>query len=178
MKQIPSVRPSLKNKIKGPRASTWTNPNRQVCLQAKTMATKVPASADPATKALPTENAEEGEGGGSLTEGEGADEGAGGAGGDVGEPGDSAEGDAADEGEEAGAGVGAVGVGAGVGAGGGEDGGGVAGAVGAGTGAAAGGGGGVVVGGCVGAPPGACAMQEVARSPKMRNNCTAEEPMF
>jgi len=80
--EIDPVRPSLKNKIKGQGASTWTNPKRQLCFQAKSMATKVPARADPATKVLPTENAAEGDGGASLPpEGEGAGE-LGGAGGE------------------------------------------------------------------------------------------------
>jgi len=146
------------------------------------MATKVPARADPATKVLPTENAAEGDGGASLPpEGEGAGE-LGGAGGEsAAGPGDwdgevPAGGEAAGVGTGAAAGVdaGAGGVAVGAGA---ADGGGVAGAVGVGAGADAGGGG-VAVGGCVGAAPGACAMHEVARSPKMRSNCTAEEPMF
>ena len=49
---------------------------------------------------------------------------------------------------------------------------------GAGTGAATGSDGAVAAGGCMGAPPEACAMHEVAKSPKMRSNCIVEEPMF
>ncbi|TKY69922.1 hypothetical protein E2542_SST06206 [Spatholobus suberectus] len=123
-----------------------------------TMARKVPARAEPAMKALLRENAAEG-GGASEPPGEADEPGAGGEGGEG-------------AGEEAGGGVGAavggVRVGAGVGAFG----------VGDGAGADLGGGGGVDVGGCEGAPPGACAMHEVAKSPKIRNNCTAPEPII
>ncbi|XP_057448541.1 glycine-rich cell wall structural protein [Lotus japonicus] len=147
------------------------------------MAKKVATRAVPAMMGWLSENAAEGGGGVSALFGPGPAAGPGpDAGPDgIGAGGEEAEGVGAPVGEAVGVGAGGEAEGAGVAAGGVVVGAGVAaggGVAGGGAGAAAGGGGGVVVGACVGAAPGACATQEVARSPKIRNNFTAMEPIL
>ena len=147
------------------------------------MAKKVPTRAVPAITALLVEKAALGDGGGGWSEADGSDAGLKGAGGEAvegvgAEVGDLAggvvEGDGAGEVfEGVGAGVGdAFGDGVGVAAGGAETG---AGGVAVGGVAV----GGVAVGGeAVGAAPGACAMHEVAKRPKIIKTWNPAKPIF